>query len=442
MKKILVLGAGRSSPSLIKYLLDHSQKEGWHVAVGDASYDLAKERVHNHERGTAIKFDMADATLCEKEFSSCDVVVSLLPPALHIEAATYCLRFKKNLVTASYVTPQMMAMHDEVTKAGILFMNEAGLDPGIDHMSAMQIIDRLKSSGADLKSFKSYTGGLIAPESNDNPWGYKFTWNPRNVILAGQDGAHYRVNGAEKYIPYQRLFLDIENVHVSSAGDFDGYANRNSLEYLHHYGIENIPALLRGTLRYTGFCKAWNVFVKLGLTGDSKKISGEMTYSDLVRSLVPSSQNKNLVSALKEYIGDDADDEAISKAEWTGILNDEKIPLKDATPAQILQELLERKWKLKENDKDMIVMHHLFEYSINKKNYRLTSDLVVKGTDRVHTAMAETVGLPAAIITRLILNEKIKLKGVHIPVMKEVYEPVMSELEKHGIIFREKIEAF
>ncbi|MEP7169647.1 MAG: saccharopine dehydrogenase C-terminal domain-containing protein [Bacteroidota bacterium] len=442
MRSILVLGAGLSSSALIKYLLDYSQQENWKVTVADFSLDAAKAKAKNHPNSNAISFDIKNENQRAEEIKKADIVISLLPPGLHFLAATDCIRFKKNLITASYVSEQIKNLENDADAAGILLLNEMGLDPGIDHMSAMQIINRLKSENANLLSFKSYTGGLVAPEFNDNPWGYKFTWNPRNVILAGQGTAKYIQDGKYRYIPYSRLFKQIEIIEVQGLGIFDGYANRDSLAYRHHYAIENIPTILRGTLRNHSFCEAWNIFVQLGLTDDSFVIenSSELTYSHFVEAFIASENSEEtLKSKVTEFCGLDENSEAIKKVEWTGIFDDVKINLDKATPAQILQNLLQRKWVLKEGDKDMIVMQHEFEFLASQdKRKKIISSLIVKGDDAEHTAMAKTVGLPMGIAARLILNGKVKLTGIKIPVMQEIYEPVLNELKTFGIIFSEK----
>lgn len=441
MQSIFVIGAGRSSSSLISYLLTHASFENWRVKVGDVSLELAQQKIAGHEKGEAIAFDMNDEAQRHKEIQGADLVISMLPANLHGKVAQDCVRFKKNLVTASYVSDEMRTLDEAAKEAGILLLNEIGLDPGIDHLSAMKIIDAAKAAGEEITLFKSYCGGLVAPESNDNPWGYKFSWNPRNVILAGQATAQYREQGEYKYIPYNRLFTQTETITVEGIGSFDGYANRDSLSYLAPYGIENIPTILRGTLRMTGYCKAWNVFVKLGLTDDTYKIeqANEMTYRALIESYLPFGK-KSTKEKLIEFMGADFDGDVLKKLEWLGIFEDTKIELSNGSPAQILQQLLEEKWLLKHDDKDMIVMQHQFEtrHTSTKKARKIYSTLVVKGDDNVHTAMAKTVGLPMAIAARKILKGEIKLTGVQIPVMKEIYEPVLEELETLGIRFEER----
>lgn len=436
------MGAGRSASSLIRYLLERAGKDKWEITVGDFSFELAQEKTKGDQSARPISFDINNEKQRRDEIGRADLVISLLPPALHIVAAKECLLQKKNMVTASYITDEIRSLDKEAKKSGVLIMNECGLDPGIDHMSAMQIIHRLQAEGADITSFKSYTGGLIAPESNDNPWSYKFTWNPRNVVLAGQGTARYIENNRYKYIPYSSLFDQSETIDAGTWGLFEGYANRDSLAYRHHYQIENIPTLLRGTLRNDGFCKAWNVFVKLGITDDSFVMEGSsgMTYEDFIRSFLPAALDPlPLPVALARFTGVDEKGAVIDKISWTGILDPEPIGLPDSSPAKILQHKLEQKWALKQGDKDLIIMIHRFNYRLKKKVYNLQSLLVVKGEDSVYTAMARTVGLPLGITAGLMLHGTLKLTGVHLPVMKEIYDPVLRELESFGISFREEI---
>jgi saccharopine dehydrogenase (NADP+, L-glutamate forming) len=445
MKNILLLGAGKSSHVLIDYLLNNASIHDWQVRVADLSLEAAQSNVRNHERAQAIALDINNSQQREKEIQSSDLVISLLPPALHLPAAKDCLKFRKHLVTASYVSPEMKALHDDAANSGLVFLNECGLDPGIDHMSAMKIIDSVRADNGKITEFRSYTGGLIAPESNNNPWGYKFTWNPRNVILAGQGIAKYLLDRKVKEVGYKDLFLHTEKISVDGVSALEGYPNRDSLSYISLYGLEGISTMLRGTLRCEGFCHAWNIFIQLGLTDDSRKIenSDSMTYAQFVEFLLPKvSSGKNILQRVAEHCGEEIDSDAMRRIVWTGILSDEIIPLSNASPAQILQNLLEKKWKLEEEDKDMIVMQHRFkiqnsEFSIQN----LSSSLVVIGNNSVETAMAKTVGLPLGIASKLILSGKIKSRGVMIPVAKEFYGKVLEELEQFGIAFREKSES-
>lgn len=440
MKNIFIAGAGRSSGALIRYLLDYSVSKNLTVTVGDTSPDQINLITGNHPSSRPVVFDVNDAAQRHLRISEADIVISLMPPHLHLPLIKDCVSLKKHFLNASYINDETLSFNNAARDAGILVLCECGLDPGIDHMSAMEVIDRLRDEGCELKSFKSYTGGLVAPESNDNPWGYKFSWNPRNVILAGQGTARYIQEGKYKYLPYNRLFTDIENIDVKGYGRFEGYANRDSLSYRHHYGIDNIPTLLRGTLRYKGFCRAWNVFAQLGLTDDSYRIekSEQLTYRELVRALLPSNSKGNSEQdEVATMFGLPVDGEAMTMVTWTGIFEDIQIGLPNASPAMILQHLLEGKWKLMPHDKDMIVMQHQFGFIRNGKNESITSSLVVKGDDATHTAMAKTVGLPLAIAARLILENKIQLNGVHIPVKREIYEPVLQELKNLGVGFEE-----
>lgn len=439
MQNILIIGAGKSSSFLIKYILDNAVNFKWKVTVADISLLNAQNKIGNSSNAVAVELNINDAAQREKLIKEAHIVISMLPASMHMDVAHDCLRLGKHLATASYVSKEMEALHEEAKAKKILFLNEIGLDPGIDHMSAMKLIDELKHQGAKITSFKSYCGGLVAPESNDNPWGYKFSWNPRNVILAGQATAQYFENNKLKFIPYNRLYTQTSIVEVDGLGKFDAYANRDSLSYRKPYGLENIPTILRGTLREFSYCKAWNVFVKLGLTDDTFVIenTNKLTYNDLLNSFLPNG-NSSTKSKLKDFMKDEWDADIESKIEWLGLFDEEKIKLEKGTPAQLLQNLLENKWLLKKEDKDMIVMQHQFDYELEGKKKQVFSSLIVKGEDDTYTAMAKTVGLPLAIAVKLILTEKIKNYGVQIPVIKEIYEPILEELKTFDVIFKEE----
>ena len=440
MSNILIIGAGRSSSSLIKYLSDNSEKENWKITVADASLESAHQKTKGMKNVCAIQLDVNNKNLRQVEIGNADIIISMLPPDLHYIVAEDCVELKKNMVTASYISDKIKALDNGAKDAGIILLNEMGLDPGIDHLSAMKIINEIKENGGTILSFKSYTGGLVSPEYNNNPWGYKFTWNPRNVILAGQGTAKCIENNEYRYIPYNRIFKQIELMDIEDYGQFEGYANRDSLSYRQPYGIENVPTILRGTLRNPGYCKAWNALALLGLTDDTYIIedSEHLSYAQLIKAFLPPIiKGDSIESAFARFIGEEIDSEVMNKIKWLGLFTDETIELPKATPAFILQKLLEKKWLLKPGEKDMIIMQHLFDYELSGKKMKLTSTLVVKGDDEVYTAMAKTVGLPLGIAAKLILQHKINEKGVQMPLFKDIYQPVLMELETYGIIFKE-----
>jgi saccharopine dehydrogenase-like NADP-dependent oxidoreductase len=438
MKKILIVGAGRSSANLIKYLLEHADQCDWHIRVGDMDEQFARQKIGDSTRGTAFQLNAANAEQRRKEVADADLVISMLPAIMHIEVAKDCLHFGKHLITPSYIPDEMWGLHQQAIDKGIVMLNEMGVDPGIDHMSAMKIIDDLKSKGATLHSFESFTGGLIAPESDDNPWHYKITWNPRNVILAGYGGtARYRENNTLKFIPYHRLFERITPVDLGSDGVFEGYANRDSLTYLKLYRLENIPTLYRGTLRKSGFCTSWNLLVQLGLTDDSFTIpdAASLTWHQLTSSMLPESPSGTLRERVQQYLH--ATDSDMQRLEWLGIFDDRSLGIEKGSPAAALQKLVEEKWKLNPGDKDMIVMWHRFRYSLQGKSVELQSTLIAIGDDPVHTAMSKTVGLPIAIAAKFILTGQWQLKGVCLPTTSDIYLPVLEELSSMGIRFKE-----
>jgi saccharopine dehydrogenase-like NADP-dependent oxidoreductase len=435
MTTILLLGAGRSSSSLIRYLLDNSVTYHWQIVIGDVSESSARERIGAHPKGAYVRFDINEADTSSKIISGVDLVISLLPAALHPKVARLCLEWKKHLLTASYVSEEMAALHAEATSKGLLFLNECGLDPGIDHMSAMQIIDRIRSEGGKIRSFESFTGGLIAPDTApENPWRYKFTWNPRNVVMAGQGTAKYLEDGQMKYIPYQQLFKRITLVNVPGYGMFEGYANRDSLKYISTYGLQDIETMLRGTLRNEYFCSAWNTFVQLGCCDDSFRMENvvTMTHREYTESFLPSSRG-SAKERLAKYLGVDQRGQEMKCLEWSGLFSDEKIGLNEGTPAQLLEHILNKRWKLDPEDKDMVVMWHRFGFELNGIRKEIQASLVSVGETSTYTAMAKTVGLPIGIAAKLLTTGKIKSRGVQIPLTPEFYEPILKELEDFDV---------
>lgn len=436
MKRILVLGAGLSATSLINYLLDKTTSENWHLTVGDFDLDLAQSKVKNHPNASVLQIDVFDDEQRNDAIRTADIIVSMLPPSMHILLAEDCIIQGKNLVTASYVSSDLALLNDKAIEKGVLLLNEIGLDPGIDHMSAKKVIDDIHSQGGEIISFKSFCGGLVAPAYDNNPWNYKFTWNPRNVVLAGQSMAQFIRNNKYKYIPYNSLFLRTEEMDVLDAGTFEGYANRDSLSYRKAYNLGDIPTIFRGTLRRPGFCEAWNVFVQLGMTDDTFMMDGleGMTWRDFTNSFLVFDENKSVEQKLQEALS--ISDEIMNKLSWLGLFDDEYIGIEKGSPSQLLQKLLESKWSLEDGDKDMIVMQHQFEYLNDGETKKLLSSLVLEG--REDTAMSMTVGLPVAIATELILKGEIKGKGVKIPVDRSIYVPVLDRLKDFGISFVEE----
>lgn len=440
MSKILIIGAGRSSSSLIDYFLSNAKTYGWHITIADANKGAVESKISKYKDiASAVEFDVHNTSLREELIKKADFVVSMLPAFMHVDVARDCVRLGKHIATASYVSQDMKDLDAEAKQKNLLLLNECGLDPGIDHASAMKVIHEIQDKGGKITSFKSFCGGLVAPESNDNPWGYKFSWNPRNVILAGQGTAQFIEDGKLKFIPYNRIYTQIETIEVDGYGKFDAYANRDSIGYKEPYGLNDASTMLRGTLRFPGYCKAWNVFVRLGLTDDTYKIknANTLTYTDLLESFLPKG-SASVKDKLVAFMGTDVDAEVIAKLEYLELFSNRPIKLKEGSPAELLQNLLEEKWLLKSGDKDMIVMQHQFEYTLNGVGKKLESSLVVIGDDEVHTAMAKTVGLPLAISIKNFLTGKFKLYGVQIPTVKEIYEPMLSELESLNIIFTEK----
>lgn len=437
MKRILVLGAGLSSSSLIRYFLDRSEEKDWIVRVGDLSFETANTKAGHHPRGEAFAFDVQNSEQCRKEIAAADIVISMLPASMHFPVAEACVSLGKNLVTASYISPEIRSLDQKAREKGVLLMNECGVDPGIDHMSAVKLIEEVRAGGGRITAFESSTGGLVAPGYENNPWKYKFTWNPRNVVLAGKDGARFLHNGKFKYIPYHKLFQRIETIFIPELGEFEVYGNRDSLQYRETYGLHDLQTMFRGTIRRPGYCEAWDTFVQLGATDDSYRMEDteNMTYREFINSFMAYSTGIPVETKLATYLRFGEDSEMMKKLKWLGIFENTRIGVPNLTPAKILQKILEEKWKLEKNDKDMILMQHQVDYEKGGKHFKQYATLVCIGQDTVHTAMALTVGLPVAIAARLILEGKYRASGVKMPIEKAMYEPVLNELAEFGISF-------
>ena len=440
-RSILVVGAGKSTSYLLDYFLEQSAEEDLKIIIGDKNPEGVPEAYHKHPNSRVISLDTNDVQTRKDNVKQADIIVSMLPPTMHLDIARDCLEFNKNLVTASYISEEMRQLDPEVRSKGLVFMNEIGLDPGIDHMSAMEVIDRIQASGGKMILFESFTGGLLAPESDTNLWNYKFTWNPRNVVVAGQGGAaKFIQEGTYKYIPYHRLFRRTEFLEIKGYGTFEVYANRDSLRYREAYGLQDALTLYRGTMRRVGFSRGWNIFVQLGMTDDTYHIENSqgMSFRDFTNLFLPYSPTDSVELKLRHYLKIDQDDILWGKLLELNLFDAEsKITTANGTPAQILQEILQQSWTLGPDDRDMIVMYHKFGYEMDKKRYQLDANMVVLGESARHTAMAKTVGLPVGIATLLILNGKIKEPGVQIPIRRETYQPVLNSLKNYGIRFRE-----
>ncbi len=439
MKNIFVIGAGRTATALISYLLENAGEHRWKITVGDFDFTLAKQKIGNNPHGRAIKFDAFNELQRENEISHSDIVISFLPPSLHEIIALECLKQKTNMVTASYVSPAMMKLDEEVKKNGLIFLNEMGLDPGIDHMDVMQLKEKVEDEGGEIISLKSFCGALISPESDDNPWHYKFTWSPMNVILAGQGNARYKENSQIKEVFYKNLFQNTEKINVPGLGSFEAYPNRDSIPYILKYGLNNVNDFYRGTLRRPGFCEAWDALRKIGLTNNERiwKNTDDLTIAEWVKSSLPLSNGKPLDDEIASYLNVSKDDEIFKKIAWLDLFSNKKINSAQATSAQILLDLLMDKWEFCERDRDMVVLQTEIIYKSSAGRKKISSTMIYKGIDKLNTAMTNTGGLPVGIAVKLIADGAIQEKGVVIPVHRDIYIPVLKELEDYGIKFNE-----
>lgn len=443
MKHILIIGAGRSSTVLIDYLKRYAQKGLVKLTVADADIRLAQAKTGNEGANIhAASIDIFKEDQLQAAVAATDIVISMVPAHFHLPVAKTCIMQKKHMISASYVSEEIRRLHQEAQQANVLILKECGLDPGLDHMTAMEVINRIRKEGGELISFKSFTGGLVAPESDNNPWNYKFSWNPRNVVLAGQGVARFIRNGDYKYIPYHKLFTRLEPIEVKGLGPFEGYANRDSLSYRQVYGIENIPTLLRGTIRRKGYSQAWNVFVQLGMTDDTYPLTGveKMSKRDFLNTFLPYDEQASVEEKLCRYTGIEEGGEVFNKLAWLGFFEKEPLHMEKATPAQAMQKILEEKWQLSPEDKDMIVMQHKFEYRLKGEEKEIVASMACIGDNPQRTAMAKTVGLPLGIAAKLLIEGKISRRGVCVPITPDIYEPILAELAEEGIQMEEREE--
>jgi saccharopine dehydrogenase-like NADP-dependent oxidoreductase len=438
---ITLFGVGKSTPYLIDYLLENSEHKGIHLKLVDRNFDKLSSAVREHPNCSTLVCDLFDEENRTSIVKESDLIISMVPARFHSILVKDCLKFEKNMITASYITDEIEQYQKEAKEKGLLFLFEMGVDPGIDHMSAMQVIDRIRESGGEMKLFESFCGGLIAPESDNNKWHYKFTWNPRNVVVAGQGGAaKFLQEGTYKYIPYHKLFRRTEFLNIGKYGNFEAYANRDSLKYRSVYKLDSVKTLYRGTIRRVGFSKAWNYFVQLGMTDDTYQIedSKGMSYRDFTNLFLPYSPTDSVELKLRHYLRIEQDDSIWEKLVSINIFDSKsKIEQENGTPAQILQEILTKSWTLDPEDKDMLIMYHQFGYQIEGEMKQVESSMVVIGENAHYTAMAKTVGLPLGIAALLVLDNEIPLSGIELPIHKCIYEPVLKILEEKGIVFTE-----
>lgn len=436
MKKVLVLGAGLVSKPLVQYLLDQPD---FQVTVASRTVSKAEKLVGDHPRGKALPLNVTDTDKLRNLISDTDLAISLVPYAHHVTMANLCIELKKHMVTTSYVSAAMRELDQKAKDAGVLNLNEIGLDPGIDHMSAMKIIHDVQNRGGRIASFFSYCGGLPAPEANTNPWGYKFSWSPRGVVLAGKNAGRYLKEKKEVKVASEDLFAHFWPMSVEGVPPLEAYPNRDSIPYLEIYGIADADSMYRGTFRYPGWCQTLKKVVDLGLLDETEQDVKGLSYADFLWKLMKKDKGGNLKEDLVNYLKIDEDSEPIKRFEWLGLLGDDMIPAERSSPLDVFADRLLEKLKYEEGERDMIVLHHEFmaDFPGNKRE-KITSTLIDYGIPGGDTSMSRTVGLPAAIGAALILNGKIKETGVHIPVNPTIYEPVLDELEKLGIVCKEK----
>ncbi|MFQ6031841.1 MAG: saccharopine dehydrogenase C-terminal domain-containing protein [Candidatus Zixiibacteriota bacterium] len=435
MKNVLILGAGLVAEPLVRYLLD---QPNFHVKVASRTVSKAKKLVGDHPRGEAQPQNVNDTTTLRALISQADLVISMVPYAYHVTVASLCIELKKHMVTTSYVSEKMKQLDVKAKDVGILILNEIGLDPGIDHMSAMKIIHEVQNKGGRIASFYSYCGGLPAPEANTNPWGYKFSWSPRGVIMAGKNSARYLKDKKEVHVPSEDLFAHFWEMNIEGLPKLEAYPNRDSVPYIELYGISDVDSMYRGTLRYPGWCQTMKKVVELGFLDEKEQDVKGLSYADFLRKLIGKEKTADLRKELATYLKIDENSEPITRLEWAGLLSEELLPYEKIPPLEILANRLLEKLQYEESERDMIILHHEFIAEYPEEKEKITSTLIDYGIPHGDSAMSRTVGLPAAIGASLILQEKIKVTGVHIPVSPSIYEPTLKELEKQGIICKER----
>ena len=437
MKRVLLLGAGLVTRPLVRYLLEQPDIE---MTIATRTVSKAEKLLEGLSRGKALQLLVDNEAELSQLVAAHDLSISLLPYTYHPLVAKLCIQHRKQMITTSYVSDAMTALDAPAQEAGILILNEVGLDPGIDHMSAMRVIHDVQRRGGQVVSFSSYCGGLPAPEANTNPWGYKFSWSPRGVVMAGRNSGRFLKNGEAVDIPGPELFAHYETATVPGLGDFEGYTNRDCLGYIEIYGLAKARKMFRGTLRYPGWCDTWKALSDIGYLDDTARANlGGQSYADLMRSLAGAASDQDPRAAAATKLGLAADSEPFHRWKWLGLFSDEPLPAA-ASPMDVLVERLSARLSYAPGERDMIALHHEFEAEFPDHKENITSTLIEFGIPNGDAAMARTVSLPAAIATRLILDGAIRLTGVHVPVLPELYNPMLDELERLGITCKERVE--
>jgi len=443
MKKILVLGAGYSTPYLIDYLLEHAEENGWYVTLGDLDLDLARRRLKSHPRSTAVRFDVTDADMRDAHIAPADVVVNMLPPAYQMFVAVDCVKHRVHMVSASYEDIHLDDVNADASRHGVLILSECGFDPGIDHMSATEIVARIRSEGGVIRGFRSYGTGVPEPEFNANPLRYAITWNPRNVVMSGEQGATYLVDGHVKMVPFHEVFQRTWAVEVPGIGTMEAYPNRDSLYYKDLFGLRHADTMIRGTLRYPGWCETWLQLVRLGLPNETMRIPhiGGMTYRDLLEMFLPlHTGNGELKTRMGQFLGISPTGTIMQNLEWLGLFSDTPVASDVRTTTEALTRLVSQKLRLGANDRDMVAIVHDIEAEFEgdtPRRERITSTLVQYGTPNGTTAMAKAVGLPAAIAVQLILTGSLPITGCQLPTHPTIYTHILAELRRNGFEFTE-----
>lgn len=430
MKKVLILGAGMVSKPIVVYLLN----KGYWVTLGDLDQSKAQAIIDNHDNGRAISFDVKNESALSQLVQEHDITVSLLPWVFHPKVANYCLEYKKNMVTTSYVKPQMLALDAKAKEAGVIFLNEIGLDPGIDHMSAMRIIDHIHSKGGEVEEFYSFCGALVAPEVEKNPFNYKFTWAPKGVVMAGNNDGKYLLKGKTIAVPTEDLFKNPIKIHCCDVGEMEVYPNRDSLPYIDLYGIPEAKTMMRGTFRYSKWCEVIDAFKKIGLLGCDKISMQNLTHAQMLAKLIGANSSDNIKQKVSDFLGVNSNSNPIVALEWLGLFTDTNIGRAEDSPFEVISDIMIDKMMIKEDERDMVIMQHTFvaSYPDGKKEV-IRSRMLDFGTLKTDTSIARTVALPAACAVEMILENKIQAKGVHIPVTPEIYNPILDTLEKLDI---------